>query len=542
MTFLTRKALTRRTMLKGMGASVALPLLDSMMPALSAQEKASRQAPMRLGFVYGAHGVIHSEWKPRQTGRQYELPSNLQPLEGVRDHFNIFTNLSHLEADSKGDGSGDHNRASGAWLTGVHAYDRTRPGGEIRLATSADQIAARHLGKDSRVPSIEMTLDPATQGACDSGDCFYVNTISWRSETSPNMPELHPRVVFERLFGDGGSAEQRRARIQKQGSLLDSVLEETRTLTATLGRSDTSKVGEYLDSVREVEQRIQHSESSLEESIELPDRPIGIPASFEEYAQLMFDLQLLAFRSDITRVFSLIMARDLSGRSYSQIGVPGNHHLISHHREDAQLKSQKAKIDTHHMRLLNYFLEKMRDTPDGDGSLLDHSAVLFGSGMGDGNLHRHNDLPVLLAQAERQVPNRLQLGLHTGYADGEPARDDARSRGRAGREAGRQQRAAAARLRARGRGTRARVERSDCLSLHQRCAGTFVRLGVAPRRWPGTGRRSQNWKSKRGSIAAQRRRRPEPGGAGWLDCRALGGAWRRRGHAERAARCRRETQ
>jgi hypothetical protein len=216
-------------------------------------------------------------------------------LEGVRDHFNILTNLSHLEADSKGDGSGDHNRAAGAWLTGVHAWDRTLPGGEIRLATSADQIAARHLGKDSRVSSIEMTLDPATQGACDSGDCFYVNTVSWRSETSPNMPEIHPRVIFERLFGDGGSAEQRRARIRQQGSILDSVLEETRTLTATLGRSDTSKVNEYLDSVREVEQRIQHAESSLDESVELPDRPIGIPASFEDYAQLMFDLQLLAF-------------------------------------------------------------------------------------------------------------------------------------------------------------------------------------------------------------------------------------------------------
>src|SRR5688572_28428538 len=245
MTFLTRKTLTRRTLLKGVGASVALPLLDSMMPALSAQAK---QAPMRLGFVYAAHGIIHSAWKPRQTGRQYELSPNLQPLAGVRDHFNILTNLSHLEADSKGDGSGDHNRAAAAWLTGVHAYDRTRPGAEIRLATSADQIAAMHLGKDSRVPSIEMTLDPATQGACDSGDCFYVNTVSWRSDTSPNMPEIHPRVIFERLFGDGGSAEQQRVRDRKSTRLNSSVLEETRTLTALLGRSDTSKVHEYLDS------------------------------------------------------------------------------------------------------------------------------------------------------------------------------------------------------------------------------------------------------------------------------------------------------
>ena len=406
MTFLTRKTLTRRTMLKGMGVSVALPLLDSMMPPLAAQ---SRPAPMRLGFVYASHGVIHSEWKPRQTGRGYDLPPNLQPLEGVRDHFNIFTNLSHLEAGSKGDGSGDHNRAAAAWLTGVHAYDRTRPGAEIRLAESADQIAARHLGKDSRIPSIEMTLDPATQGACDAGDCFYVNTVSWRSETTPNMPEIHPRVIFERLFGDGGSADERRARIQKEGSLLDSVLEETRSLTARLGRSDNSKLTEYLDSVREVEQRIQHAESSLEESIELPDRPLGIPASFEDYAQLMFDLQLIAFRSDITRVFSLIVARELSGRSYAQIGVPSNHHGISHHREDAQLKSQKSRIDTHHMRLLNYFLEQMRDTPDGDGSLLDHSAILFGSGLGDGNLHRHSDLPVLVA-------GTLHGKFQTGYS------------------------------------------------------------------------------------------------------------------------------
>jgi hypothetical protein len=414
MTFLTRKNLTRRTVLKGVGASIALPMLDAMVPALSAQAK---PAPMRLGFVYASHGIIHSEWKPRQTGRNYTLSPNLVPLEGVRDHFNVFTNLSHLEADSKGDGSGDHNRGAAAWLTGVHAYDRTRPGAEIRLATSADQIAAKHLGKDTQVPSIEMTLDAATQGACDSGDCFYVNTVSWRNETSPNTPEIHPRAIFERLFGDGGSAEERRARIRNEGSILDSVLEETRSLTARLGRSDTSKLGEYLESVREIEQRIQIAEASVEESVELPDRPIGIPATFEQHATLMFDLQLAAFRSDITRVFSLIVARELSGRSYPQIGVPGNHHGISHHREDAELKAQKARIDTHHMLLLNYFLEKMRDTPDGDGSLLDHSAILFGSGLGDGNLHRHSDLPVLVAG---KLHGKFQTGYHFGYEPDTP--------------------------------------------------------------------------------------------------------------------------
>ena len=414
MNFLTQKTLPRRTLLKSVGATIALPFLDAMAPALCAQTK---KAPPRLGFVYAAHGVIHSEWKPKTTGRNFEYSPNLKPLEGLRDHVNVLTNLSHLEADTKGDGSGDHNRASAAWLTGVHAYDRTRPGAEIRLAASADQIAARHLGKETPVPSIEMTLDAPSQGACDSGDCFYVNTVSWRNETSPNTPELHPRVVFERLFGDGGSVESRRSRMRNDGSILDSVLEETGLLTSKLGNADTNKLNEYLDSVREVERRIQAAEANMQESAELPDRPIGIPGSFAEHAMLMFDLQLMAFRSDITRVFSLIMARDLSGRSYANIGVPGNHHLISHHREDPQLKQQKARIDTYHVALLGSFLEKMRNTPDGDGSLLDHSLILFGSGMGDGNLHRHSDLPVMMAG---KLGGKFQTGYHFAYKPDTP--------------------------------------------------------------------------------------------------------------------------
>jgi hypothetical protein len=414
MNFITGKSLNRRTMLQGLGATVALPLLDAMVPALSAQ---SKPAPQRLGFAYGAHGVIHADWRPRGVGRKYDISPNLKPLEGLRDHFNVFSNLSHLEADTKGDGSGDHNRASAAWLTGVHAYDRTRPGAEIRLAASADQIAARHLGKETPVPSIEMTLDPASQGACDSGDCFYVNTVSWRSETSPNTAEIHPRVIFERMFGDGGNVAQRRARMRTEGSLLDSVMEETGQLTAKLGHADASKLNEYLDSVREVEQRIQRAEANVQESLELPDRPIGIPGSFEEHAKLMFDLQVMAFRSDITRVFSIIIARDLSSRSYPNIGVPNAHHGISHHREDAQLKAQKSKIDTYHMQVLSYFLEKLRDTPDGDGSLLDHSAILYGSGMGDGNLHRHSDLPCMIAG---KLGGKFQTGYHFDYKPDTP--------------------------------------------------------------------------------------------------------------------------
>ena len=414
MTFLTKKSLPRRTMLKGLGASIALPILDSMIPALSAQAK---KAPPRLGFVYASHGIIHSQWKPTKAGKNFDLSPNLQPLAKMRDQINVFTNLSHLEADTKGDGSGDHNRAAAAWLTGVHAYDRTRPGAEIRLATTADQIAARHLGKDTQVPSIEMTLDTASQGSCDSGDCFYVNTVSWRNETTPNTPENHPRVIFERLFGDGGNAAQRAARMKSSGSILDSVLEETSDLTRVLGKADTSKLNEYLDSVREVETRIQSSEGKIAESLELPDRPIGIPGVFEEHAKLMFDLQVTAFRADITRVFSLIIARELSGRSYANIGVPGNHHLISHHRDDVQLMEQKAKIDTYHISLLNYFLAKMAATPDGDGSLLDHSLIMFGSGLGNGNLHRHSDLPVLLAG---KLNGKFQTGYHFTHKEDTP--------------------------------------------------------------------------------------------------------------------------
>ncbi len=409
MNFVTKKHLRRRTMLKGLGAGIALPFLDAMQPALSAQ---TLKAPPRLGFVYVSHGIIFSQWKPAKTGKDFDLSPNLLPLAKVRDQISVLTNLSHLEADTKGDGSGDHNRAAAAWLTGVHAYDRTRPGAEIRLAPSIDQIAAKHLGRDTQVPSMEMTTDAASQGACDSGDCFYVNTVSWRSETSPNTPEIQPRVVFERFFGDGGSAEQRQARIRTSGSILDSVLEETSQITARLGQADTSKLNEYLDSVRDVEQRIQSAESRAQRSLELPDQPIGIPPSFEEHCDLMLDLQLAAFRADVTRVFSLIMARELSGRSYPNIGVPGNHHIISHHRDDPQVMAQKAKIDTYHVQLFARFLEKMQATPDGDGSLLDHSLILYGSGMGNGNLHRHSDLPALMAG---KLNGKFQTGYHFDY-------------------------------------------------------------------------------------------------------------------------------
>jgi len=409
MTFVTKKKLARRTMLKGLGASLALPVLDSMIPALSAQAAA---APPRLGWVYVSHGVIFDQWKPTTLGKGFALTPNLKPLEKLNGQFNILTGLSHLEADTKGDGSGDHTRASAAWLTGVHAYDRTRPGVEVKLAPTADQLAARVLGRSTQIPSLELSVDTPSQGSCDSGDCFYVNTISWRSETTPNMTENQPRVVFERLFGDGGSGEARLARAKKTGSILDSVAEEARSLATSLGNSDRSKLGEYLDSVRDIEQRIQSAEAHGHQFLELPDRPVGIPDTFEQHTKLMFDLQVMAFRADLTRVFSLIMARELSGRTYPMIGIPGQHHLISHHRDDKELMSQKARIDTYHVQMLAYFLEQMAATPDGDGSLLDHSLIMYGSGMGNGNLHRHSDLPILLAG---KLNGKFKTGYHNDY-------------------------------------------------------------------------------------------------------------------------------
>jgi len=413
MNFITQKSLPRRTFLRGAGAVLALPMLDSMVPAL----RGATKAPPRLAFLYVSHGVIWAQWKPKQTGFDFDITPNLKPVEALKSQINILSGLSHLEADTKGDGSGDHTRASSAWLTGVHAYDRTRPGVEVKLGTSADQLAARVIGKNTQIPSIEISVDTPSQGSCDGGDCFYVNTFSWRNETTPNMTENQPRVVFERLFGDGGSAAQRRAQAQKTGSILDSVSAEANRLASRLGASDRSKLGEYMDSVREIEQRIQGSESNVAESLELPDRPIGIPATFEEHSKLMFDLQITAFRADITRVFSMIIARELSGRTYGSIGVPGQHHLISHHRDDAELMAQKARIDTHHVEMLAYFLDKMSTTPDGDGSLLDHSLVLYGSGMGNGNLHRHSDMPVLLAG---KLGGKIKTGYHHAYKQDTP--------------------------------------------------------------------------------------------------------------------------
>jgi hypothetical protein len=411
--YITKRALARRTFLRGLGTAVALPMLDAMVPALSAKTT----APPRLGFVYIANGVIQKNWNPATTGAGFELSPTLKPLAKVRDSITVLSGLAHAQADTFGDGTGDHPRASAAWLTGVHAYDRTQPGVEVKLATTADQIAANHIGKNTRISSIEMTVDFPTQGACDSGDCFYINTVSWRNPSTPNPAETNPRIIFERLFGDGGDAASRAARAHETGSILDSVMQEIGRVSKTLGPGDRGKLDEYLDSVREIEGRIKTASSQSAQKVELIDRPMDVPESFDEHTKLMFDLQALAFRADLTRVFSMIMSRELSSRTFAFIGVPDQHHAVSHHRNDPELIVKKAKIDFYQMQLVSYFLEKLQAAQDGDGALLDHSLILVGSGMGDGNLHRHFDVPCLLAG---RLNGSIQSGKHINYPDKTP--------------------------------------------------------------------------------------------------------------------------
>ncbi|MEO8467236.1 MAG: DUF1552 domain-containing protein [Gammaproteobacteria bacterium] len=414
MTFITKRTLPRRTFLRAAGATIALPLLDSMLPAFGAD--AAPWVP-RLGFMYVGNGIVHRTYKPVTEGADFALSPVLLPLAPLRKQLTVVSGLDHKQAENFGDGTGDHPRSSAAWLTGVHAWDRTRPGVEVKLATSADQLAADVLGKTTPVRSLELAVDTATQSACDAGDCFYVNTVSWLNETTPNLTENHPRLVFERLFGDGGSGAERLARVKKTTSILDSVREEARRLAASVGPGDRAKLDEYLDSVREIEQRIQGAESGGQHNVALPERPTGIPTSFDEHTKLMLDLALLAFQTDTTRVFSMILAREVSNRSYPQIGVPDQHHPVSHHRNDPALIEKKTKIDAYHISFLSYLAAKMQATPEGDGTLLDQSLLVYGGGMGDGNLHRHTDLPCVLLGG---LGGRVKAGRHIAYPAGTP--------------------------------------------------------------------------------------------------------------------------
>jgi hypothetical protein len=387
---ITGKALSRRTLLRGAGASLALPLLDAMTPALG------KSAPVRrLCYVYMPMGATITEWTPPCDGRLTELSPSLAALRPVINQVSVVTNLELKNAYP-----GTHATSNAAFLSAARA--KWTESSDYELATTADQVAAKQIGQETRLPSLELAMDLLTTvGQCDNGyACVYQNNLSWSSPTSPLPAEAHPRVVFERLFGDGGSAAERRAELRKDASLLDWIREDMARLERRLGASDRVRLEQYSETVREVERRIQKAEK---ESAQAPqrdlDRPLGVPDSYADHARLMFDLQVLALQADVTRVITFQLARETSTRTYPEIGVPEAHHPLTHHGGNPEKMAKVARINAFHVSLFAYYLEKLRRVEDGDGTLLDHTAVLYGSGMGNPDVHDHVNLPILVAGA-----------------------------------------------------------------------------------------------------------------------------------------------
>ena len=390
---ITRKALSRRTVLRGFGSAVALPLLDAMVPAATAARLTAAKPVKRLGFVFMPMGCDLSRWTPRSKDTLDELSPILKSLEPVRGHVNILSNLELQPAYP-----GTHATSNSAFLSAAQA--RQTESADYFLGTTVDQIAARHIGKETQLSSLEMSMDlMQTVGQCDNGyACVYQNNLSWSSPTTPLPAEAHPRLIFESLFGEGGSAQERRSALKKKASLLDFVNDDLQSLKRELGPADRSKIDDYLTSVREIEQRIQKAEAAThDEALPDLDRPDGVPASYRDHARLMFELQMLAFQGDITRITTFQLARETSNRVYPETGVTDPHHPLSHHGNDPRKIERMSKINAFHVSLFAEFLEKMKATPDGNGSLLDHSLFLYGSGMGNPNVHDHQNLPVIVA-------------------------------------------------------------------------------------------------------------------------------------------------
>ena len=398
---ITKMALPRRTFLRGAGVALGLPLLDAMLPALSAMAAQSAARAHRIGFIYMPNGVAKNStidyWTPRTEGKDFGLSQILTPLEPFRDRMVVVSGLDQNQAEAGNDGaSGDHTRGTSSWLTGV--YPKRTEGADVRNAISADQIAASVLGKDTALPSLELAIDlNFLAGQCENSySCVYLNTLAWRSPTTPLPTENNPRIVFERLFGDGGDPERRAAQARQNQSILDSVLEDLRRLERRLGPGDRSKMADYVDAVREVERRIENAESRAGADLPTLDRPKGIPERFDEHVQLMYELQWLAFRADLTRVVTFMLGRDLNFRTYPEIGVTEGHHGLSHHQDRPEQIAKYAKVGVYQAQLFAGFLQKLRSTPEGDGTMLDHSLFLYGAGLSNPNTHAHIDLPLLV--------------------------------------------------------------------------------------------------------------------------------------------------
>ena len=392
-----KKALARRTFLRGLGATVALPLLDGMVPAFAgALDTSSKPAP-RLSYIYVPNGRIMDRWTPKKDGADFEITPSLEPLAAYRDRMTVITGLASREAEPKvGEPVGNHALANATFLTGIH------PRAKGQLGVSADQIAAKQLGKETQLSSLELSLDtPEIVGGGDGPDSdAYLNTLSWRSETTPLPVENNPRAVFERLFGEGDNTDPavRLRRIRRDRSILDGVSQDVSRVLGNIGASDRTKLAEYLDSVRDVEERVQRVEKLTASTKELPvlERPAGIPDTYEKHAKLMFDLQLLAFQADMTRVITFTMAREKSEHAYRELGISEGHHALSHHNGDTAMIAKVLQIDSYQSKLFAYYLDKLKSTKDGDGTLLDNVAILFGSALSDGHMHRPNNLPIVL--------------------------------------------------------------------------------------------------------------------------------------------------
>ena len=415
MTFITKKALPRRTVLRGMGSLVALPLLGAMVPALTATGRTAAAPISRLGFFYAPNGMFLPNFHPTGNGgRDYKITRILGPLKDYREQMIVVSGLSNNGLVSPNEGGGVHTRAHGGWLSGV--LPKRTEGADIEAGKTVDQFAADVLGKDTSLRSLELTTESNfTVGNCENGySCTYQNSTSWRSPTTPLYHERDPRVVFQRLFGDGGSVEARLAQMQTDRSILDSVTDSINQLERKLGPSDRVMMEEYLDAVREIERRIQRTvQNKASGPLPTAQQPAGVPDTYEEHVDTLFEMLVLAYQADITRVSCFQMARELSGRTYPHIGVPEGHHTVSHHQLNPHNIEQYTKINIHQVSLFSKLIDRMHNTPDGDGSLLDHSIMMYGTGMGDGDHHTPYNLPVILVGGGS---GKMKGGRHIKYA------------------------------------------------------------------------------------------------------------------------------
>ena len=412
MAFITKTHLSRRTFLHGVGVTMALPLLESMIPAATAFGQTVAQPRTRMGCIYFPHGAIMPKWTPVKEGAGYELTEILQPIKPFYDQVTVISDLRHANAYGSG-ATANHNRAAAAFLSGAFAEVGAQPS----LGITVDQIAAQKIGQDTPLPSIELTIEEPSLNCGDGLSCSYRDTISWQGPHAPLPMQNNPQVVFERLFGDGNTAEQRKARRDQSISLLDSVLDEASTLQRRLPATDRSRLDQYLTDVREIERRVQKAGQQLSDDLPIPAAPTGVPRDIEEHIKLMYDLQVLAWQAEITRVSTFLMCKELSGQTYPKSGIRDAFHTLSHHSNVPDNINRFAVLNMYHVALFAYFLDKLQSTPDGDGTLLDHSLVLYGSGLSDGNQHNHTDLPVLLAGG---ASGRLKGGRHLRHQKNTP--------------------------------------------------------------------------------------------------------------------------